>query len=64
MREVREGISEGGAVNGRKAKALRRKIYGQMSLQDERRYARYRNGMMKNLGLRAEYQAAKKEASR
>ena len=51
-------------MNGRKAKALRRKIYGQMSLQDERRYARYRNGMMKNLGLRAEYQAAKKEASR
>lgn len=52
-------------MNGRKAKALRKRIYGEMSADSSiRRYARYRNGMMRNLGLRAEYQAAKREASR
>ena len=47
-------------MNGRKAKALRKQVYGQMSLKTPRTYIKH-NGGVKNTGLRAEYQAAKKE---
>ena len=46
-------------MNGKKAKALRRKVYAQMSLRAERLYKRH-NGGLKAVGLRAEYQEAKK----
>lgn len=46
-------------MNGHKSKALRKKVYGEMSLRGGRKYIEH-NGGIKNTGLRAEYQAAKK----
>jgi hypothetical protein len=55
-------------MNGKKAKAIRRKIYGDMSLKEKRKYIgiQYKplSVTIKNhpAGLRAKYQAAKKAA--
>ena len=47
-------------MNGRRVKALRKQVYGQMSLKTPRTYVKHNRGI-KNTGLRAKYQAAKKE---
>ena len=53
-------------MNGKKAKALRREVYGQTSLEVPRKYTvtLFKKGdtygPIKNVGLRAVYQAAKK----
>ena len=48
-------------MNGKKAKALRREIYGEESLKQKRRYT-YDNGARRNVSTssRARYQQAKK----
>jgi len=49
-------------VNGRRAKEIRRQVYGVYSPRN-RSYARYaRSGQIVTTGLRADYQRAKKEA--
>ena len=49
-------------MNGRKAKALRREVYGDGSRRPKRQYVRGRNGGIENApnSLRARYQSAKK----
>lgn len=48
-------------MNGKKAKFLRKKIYGDMSLKVERKYFLDNNCVIRNIGLRSEYQKAKKK---
>ncbi len=47
-------------MNTKKAKALRKQIYGGMSLK-VRNYARKADGSIVNTGLRAMYQEAKRD---
>ncbi len=55
-------------MNGRKAKKIRKAVYGEMSLSQPRRYkgAEARKGFLsfKNVGLRAAYLEAKKRHRR
>jgi hypothetical protein len=50
-------------MNGRKAKKLRRAIYGEDSLKAARRYLRTPEGVV-NIGLRASYQFRKEAEKR
>jgi hypothetical protein len=47
-------------MNEKKAKALRKKIYGDQSLKERRKYRQEVDGNLTVLGLRKEYQEAKK----
>lgn len=47
-------------MNEKVAKALRKAIYGDMSLKVERVYKRGNNGGLVEIGLRGKYQNAKK----
>jgi len=55
-------------MNGKRAKQIRKSIYGEMSLRQPRRYiinshpgwGTVTHRSFKNIGLRAEYQKAKK----
>lgn len=54
-------------MNGRVAKTIRKEIYGDQSLKQQRKYKRGNSntkgnvwGTIENVGLRAEYQKAKK----
>jgi hypothetical protein len=46
-------------MRGKKAKAIRKKVYGDLSLRSEREYKKD-NGTIINVGKRAEYQKAKR----
>jgi hypothetical protein len=46
-------------MRGTKAKAIRKRIYGDNSIK-RRRYTRDEKGTIRNIGLRATYQNAKK----
>ena len=50
-------------MNGKKAKKLRKEVYGDMSPR-VKHYARMKNGQIVNAGLRYKYQKAKKEAGK
>jgi hypothetical protein len=45
-------------MRGKKVKAIRRLVYGDMA--DVRRYGKNSKGVIRNVGLRAAYQRAKK----
>lgn len=47
-------------MNAKKAKVLRKIIYQDESLKQERRYKRFITGQIVAIGRRAEYQAGKK----
>ena len=49
-------------MSGRRAKALRRRIYGDLSLRSSRRYVRVNGSTLANApeSLRARYQQAKR----
>jgi hypothetical protein len=47
-------------MRGTKAKAIRRKVYGEQSIKTKRRYSRDENGTITNTGLRRTYQLTKK----
>jgi hypothetical protein len=47
-------------MNGRTAKAIRKKIYGDDSIRSKRRYSHV-GGVILNIGKRQEYQDAKKD---
>jgi len=46
-------------MRGTKAKAIRKRIYGDIPIKSRRRYARDEKGTIRNIGLRATYQKAK-----
>lgn len=47
-------------MNGKKAKALRKKIFGNFSIRDTK-YTQERDGSIRCIGRRKAYQKAKKE---
>jgi hypothetical protein len=54
------GILKEGNMNGKKAKRIRKEVYGENSTKLKRRYFITETGTMTNLGLRRACQLAKK----
>jgi hypothetical protein len=52
---------KGLTMNSKKAKYLRKKIYGDFSQREERKYIRTQSGSIRTTGRRAQYQKAKGE---
>jgi hypothetical protein len=48
-------------MRGTKAKAIRKQVYGDISLKSKRRYMKDESGSVRNIGIRAAYQNAKKQ---